>query len=134
MGTLRGESNKYVVNSELKSIKENIILGQKNGQYDKTYSISTLLKKYFKIMTDPTFFKPFGVLLLVFAFACEWTGAINLQAYFVSIMRESKIPMNPYWAGALVETIRAFMSLLGLAVNKKFKKRPIYLTCCAILW
>ena len=42
--------------------------------------------------------------------------------------------MNPYWAGALVETIRAIMSLLGLAVNKKFKKRPIYLTCCAILW
>ena len=42
--------------------------------------------------------------------------------------------MNPYWAGALAETIRAFMSLVGLAVNRKFKKRPVYLTCCAILW
>ena len=46
-----------------------------------------LLKKYSKVMTDPAFFKPFGVLLLVFAFACEWTGAINLQAYFVLMMR-----------------------------------------------
>ena len=42
--------------------------------------------------------------------------------------------MNPYWAAALVETIRAFMSLVGLVINKIFKKRPIYLTCCAILW
>ena len=85
--TLRGENNKFIINSELKSIKESIILGQKNDQYAKTNSILTLLKKYSKVMTDPTFLKPFGVLLLVFAFACEWTGAINLQAYFVSIMR-----------------------------------------------
>ena len=84
---LRGEKNKYIVDSELKSIKENTIRSQKNEQYAKTYSILTILKKYSKIMTDPTFLKPFGVLLLVFAFACEWTGAINLQAYFVSIMR-----------------------------------------------
>ena len=42
--------------------------------------------------------------------------------------------MNPYWAGAFVETIRAVMSLVGLSVNKKFRKRPIYLTCCAFIW
>ena len=41
--------------------------------------------------------------------------------------------MDPYWAGALAHTTMAFMSLVGLAINKKFKKRPVYLTCCAIL-
>ena len=41
--------------------------------------------------------------------------------------------MDPYWAGALAHTVMAVMSLAGLLINRKFKKRPVYLTCCAIL-
>ena len=41
--------------------------------------------------------------------------------------------MDPYWAGALAHTVMAIMSLAGLLINRKFKKRPVYLTCCAIL-
>ena len=41
--------------------------------------------------------------------------------------------MDPYWAGALANSLVAFMSLVGLAINRKFKKRPVYLTCCIVL-
>ena len=41
--------------------------------------------------------------------------------------------MDPYWAGALANSVVAFMSLVGLAINRKFKKRPVYLSCCIIL-
>ena len=40
--------------------------------------------------------------------------------------------MDPFWAGALSNAITAFMSLAGLAINRRFKKRSVYLTCCFI--
>ena len=41
--------------------------------------------------------------------------------------------MDPFWAGALANTVMAFMSLAGLVVNRRFKKRHVYLTCCGLL-
>ena len=41
--------------------------------------------------------------------------------------------MDPFWAGALSNGIMAIISLGGIAVNRKFRKRPVYLSCCGIL-
>ena len=40
--------------------------------------------------------------------------------------------MDPYWAGVLSNIVKAFMALAGLVVNRRFKKRPVYLSCCAL--
>ena len=43
--------------------------------------------KYYGILTNPTFLKPFGVLLLLFPYALNWTGINAVQFYFAPILR-----------------------------------------------
>ena len=80
---LRGKNNLEIVNIELKNIIENM---EQVKQNDGTSDQGSMLK-YYGIMTDPTFFKPFGVLLLLFPYALNWTGIDAVQFYFVPILR-----------------------------------------------
>ena len=59
-------------------------------------------------------------------------GQPNTYSSYLNF-RNANTSMDPYWAGALAHTVMAVMSLAGLLINRKFKKRPVYLTCCAIL-
>ena len=86
LNTLRGKINLEIVNSELDSIKQNMLLAQQN--IDNTNGCTKdLIKKYLAILTDSKFLKPFGVLLLLFPYALNWTGIDAVQFYFVSILR-----------------------------------------------
>ena len=86
LNTLRGKFNLEIVNSELDSIKQNMLLAQQN--IDSTNGCTMdLIKKYLAILTDSKFLKPFGVLLLLFPYALNWTGIDAVQFYFVSIIR-----------------------------------------------
>ena len=55
---LRGKNNLEIVNIELKNIIENM---EQVKQNVKTSDQGSMLKHYYGILTDPTFFKPFGV-------------------------------------------------------------------------
>ena len=81
---LRGKNNLEIVNIELKNIIENM---EQVKQNVKTSDQGSMLKYYYGILTDPTFFKPFGVLLLLFPYALNWTGIDAVQFYFVPILR-----------------------------------------------
>ena len=40
--------------------------------------------------------------------------------------------MDPFWAAVLLQGIRFLISVISLPINGKFKKKNVYLTCCAI--
>ena len=48
----------------------------------------------------------------------------------VPLLQSAQISMNPYWANAIIQIVRAIVSILGLFFNKKLKRRPVYLGCC----
>ena len=81
LNSLRGKKNSELVNEELKCIKENIIKSQ-----DIINESSGILKRYLTILCDPTFFKPFGLLIVLFPFALNWTGMDTVSLYFVPIL------------------------------------------------
>ena len=84
---LRGKNNLEIVSNELKNIIENMDQAQQNVKTSDHGSMLKLFKKYCEILTDPTFLKPFGVLLLLFPYALNWTGIDAVQFYFVPILR-----------------------------------------------
>ena len=45
---------------------------------------------------------------------------------------KSKIPIDPFWAAAMLATFRALSAIIGSSVNGKCKRRPLYLICCGI--
>ena len=45
---------------------------------------------------------------------------------------KSKIPIDPFWAAAMLATFRALSSIIGSSVNGKCKRRPLYLICCGV--
>ena len=83
-----------------------------------------------KFILHPSFYKPFAILLLVFPIGMSWSGLITIGFYKVSLLEDAKIPMNPYWAGTLIQIIRSIASIFGIVLNKKFGRREVYLNCC----
>ena len=49
------------------------------------------------------------------------------------IYRSVQIPIDPYWAAAMLSTFRAMLCIVAPNVTSRFKRRPIYLACCAIV-
>lgn len=99
-------------------------------QQNSSSSWKNKLSNGWEIISDSGFYKPFGLLLVLFPIGMSWSGLITIGFYMVPILKDAQIAMNPYWAGALVQIIRAFVSILGLVFNKKFKRKPVYLSCC----
>ena len=81
---LRGKDNLEVINNEFKSINKNMMQAKQNmNKTNNAGSFSNLLE----MINNQAFLKPFGVLLLLFPFALNWTGTAAVQFYFVSILR-----------------------------------------------
>ena len=76
-----------IINREHGNIIENIEQAKQNIETSDHESTIKKIKMYFEILTDPTFYKPFGVLLLLFPYALNWTGIDAVQFYFVPILR-----------------------------------------------
>ena len=88
---LRGKDNLEVINNEFKSINENMIQAKQSmNKTNNTGSLSNLLE----IINNRALLKPFGVLLLLFPFALNWTGTAAVQFYFVSILRYDHLIMS----------------------------------------
>jgi hypothetical protein len=46
--------------------------------------------------------------------------------------RSAQIPFDPYWAAAMLASFRAITAILGSSFVGKCKRRPMYLSCCAL--
>ena len=53
---------------------------------------------------------------------------ISLQKF-----RSTNIPIDPYWAAATLASFRAVMVIFGSTLTRRFKRRPVYISCCGII-
>lgn len=120
-------ADKSTIQTEKDLIKASF---QRNSNTSQPFSVGNQLKNGLEMMKNASFYKPFGLLLILFPIGMSWSGLITIGFYMVPILKDANIAMDPYWAGALVQVIRAFASIFGLFLNKKFKRRPVYLACC----
>ena len=104
------------------------------------YSVKTLQKEdeseikmglWSKIPKTGSFWKPFGFLVVVFN-ALQWGGLPALGFYMISLLQKSKVPIDSFWAGAIVASHRAIMSIFGSRLIAKYERRTVYLSCCVL--
>ena len=128
LNVLRGQKNQEIINFEFKQIQDNLTAQQ-------THSVENWvqkLKKNVSLLIDPTFIKPFFVLLLLFPIGMSWSGLISIGFYMVPLLQSANISMNSYWANTIIQTVRAVISILGIFFNKNVKRRPVYIGCCVM--
>ena len=121
--------NQDIIDSEFNRISLNMKIAEKEKAMD-----SDKKRKDWKhlIPRDLSFWKPFCFLLLIFPLGLEWTGLPAVAFYMVPLLQKSNIPLDPYWASALLASYRAIVSILGSTIIGKYSKRPVYFTSWAI--
>ena len=90
LNVLRGQKNQEIINFEFKEIQDNL-----NAQ--KPQSVENWvqkLKKNVSLLIDPTFIKPFFVLLLLFPIGMSWSGLISIGFYMVPLLQSANISMQ----------------------------------------
>ena len=78
---LRGKNNVGIIDTEFGSILRTIAEAQSKETDDSE------IKKYWKILTDPTFLEPFGLVFLIFAVGLEWGGFPAITLYMVPFLK-----------------------------------------------
>ena len=86
MITLRGKNNIDLVNAELESICR-IVTKVQDTKTSDSFNDESKKKKYWKIITDERFFKPFGLLFLIFIIGLEWCGSSTITFYMVPFLK-----------------------------------------------
>ena len=96
---LRGNKNMDIVDNEFNRIAQSIQIAENNAKLVTKRLISN-------IPTDSSFWKPFGFLMALFIFGNAWTGIPPIGFYMVPLLIKSKIPIDPYFASAILGIYR----------------------------
>ena len=126
---LRGRQNQDIIDAEFNRIALSLKIEEKEMKINAATEKKGLLDM---IPTELSFWKPFSFLLLVFPISLEWTGLPAIAFYMVSLLQKSNIPLDPFWASALLASYRALIAILASTISGMYKKRPIYLTSWGI--
>ena len=125
---LRGEGNPDLIQAELDRISLSLkYIGKESELEDSPYKSSILES----IPQTYSFWRPLGILVLMFM-ALHWGGFPALGFYMVSMLKDADIPLDPYWACAIISLFRTIVAIFGSTLNAKCKRRTMYLTCCGI--
>ena len=126
---LRGKENQDLINHELNRISLSLrCLAKENDQDSADEKPKGFLSM---VPRSRSFWQPFSFLTLTFL-ALQWSGLPAIGFYMVSLLVKSDVPIDPYWASAMIASYRALVSILGSTVNARYRRRPVYLTCCCI--
>ena len=79
---LRGAKNIDIIQDEMERISTNLQMNKKS----ENPSISEKLKQFFQLAIDPTFMKPFCLLLVIFCLGFEWAGFAAIGFYMVPLL------------------------------------------------
>ena len=71
---LRGHENQEIVKIETKQIQQTF----EANQNESVTSWATKLNQFVSLLKDPTFLKPFSILLLLFPIGMSWSGLISI--------------------------------------------------------
>ena len=76
------------------------------------------------------FVRPFCVLLIMLTVGMHWTGGVPLSFYLVPILQRSNVPMDPYWAAAIMSCYRLLFTIISTILSTFIPRRPLYIGCC----
>ena len=122
---LRGTENPILIESELSKMSSCL---EDEARKKECSAKQSLLEK---VPKDGSFWKPFSF-LVVTALAEHWGGFPTLGFYMVSMLKAADAPLDPFQCFALIALFRIIVTFFGLGLNKRFKRRPMYLLCCGI--
>jgi hypothetical protein len=71
---LRGQENQEIVKIETKQIEQTFEANQNESET----SWASRLRQFVSLLKDPTFLKPFSILLLLFPIGMSWSGLISI--------------------------------------------------------
>ena len=71
---LRGQENQEIVKIETKQIQQTFEANQNESET----SWASRLRQFVSLLKDPTFLKPFSILLLLFPIGMSWSGLISI--------------------------------------------------------
>ena len=134
--SLRG--NEEVVNAEFKAILDNLYhilhVEEKGNNSDKNQTKHfSGLKDIFAAFHDPSFLKPFSLLVVMFCIGWELSGYPAIGFYLVELLQEGNIPMNPYWGAATIASFRAVTMLICSVLTRNLKRRLMYMSGTAVV-
>ena len=125
---IRGD--KSVVEKELKEMVDNIEKQKDFHGSNDSCKISTLDSKFLK----GTFLRPFLVLVVMYTFGMNYTGAPTLGFYLINILKRGKTPIEPYVAAAWLLTWRVLLTVAtSLFLAPFLPRRKLYLTSGIII-
>lgn len=122
-------NNEHVSQIEIDRMERNMQAQQMQKREDKSASY---VREQLNIMRRGTFIRPFLVLCFIHGITFQWTGVPALGFYFVDILKGLNVPMDAYWAAALLTLYRLFIVIMGAIVSSFVPRRQLYL-CCNIL-
>ncbi|XP_066148673.1 facilitated trehalose transporter Tret1-2 homolog [Euwallacea fornicatus] len=119
---LRGSSE------EAKHELEQILARQKETQQrEQQHGCETGLKKWFKDVSAPEFWKPV-LILLVFFITSQWAGVNAVSFYSVSFMKNILgDALNEYLATFIIDCVRLVGSVVACILLKKIGRRQLAL-------
>ena len=116
---LRLRNNKEDANIAIKNIESNI-----KAQKSHTDSSNANIKS-FALLKQPTFCRPFLVLLVLMTFGMQFTGAPPLAFYLVPILQKSSIPISSYVAAASLAVFRVLVVLMSTFLSSIVPRRRL---------
>ena len=123
---LRGKINTDIIDADISRIKINIEVDDEENHIEKPrLRYYNKLKKTMNIIIDPSFFKPFLVILLLLS-NLDWGGIVPAQFYVVPILKNAKVPLDAYWIAPILAFTRVIFGTASIFIAKKLKQRPIY--------
>ena len=74
MTILRGQENQEIITIETKQIEQTFLANQN----ESATNWASKLSQFVSLLKDPTFLKPFSILLLLFPIGMSWSGLISI--------------------------------------------------------
>ena len=126
---LRGKINIDIIDDDISRIKINI---QKEEIEIEDKSKLHYIKDTMNRIIDPTFFKPFLVILLLLS-NLDWGGIVPAQFYVVPILKDAQVPIDAYWIAPILAFVRVIFGIASIILAKQLKRRPTYFISVAFM-
>ena len=116
-----------MVRLELQNITDNLDCQAANLSQEESW-----WKQVKELATHGPVLRPLLVTVVMFAAGQELIGLPVIANYLVILIKEIEVPIDPYWAAAIVALFRAVSAMLALALPE-FRRRPVFIGCAFVM-
>ena len=90
-------------------------------------------------IAQSSFLKPFFLLLSLYLFGLQLSGATTLPIYFIPFLKKTGVVtvFDPYWAASALNLWRVCVNIMTILIASRVKRRPLLMfsgLICAVGW